>query len=228
MDQDIMFLTDTLQIFLSYLIIGLILCIPPYLGRWERLVKFFNRKDIDGLKLARIFVIIFPVFICLSVIITHLFQFYKELEVSSWLLFAPASVVIIPFLSAYFGIAAFSQAQGRIGLGDLGALLFSFGGFAAAGANIHDVLWCGRRTELYTIFWAGRDDLRPWVELFHAPSYDYRIFGFYMFVQVVIALAVAHIVFSRWLKVKRITPDFAPIGWVLDRNGFPGFCNHPD
>jgi hypothetical protein len=208
-----MFLEDTLHIFLSYLIIAVILWVPPYMSWWNRLVGFLNRREIEGRRLYLVLLIILPPLILISIIITHLFQFVKDLDVSFWLFFVPAAFIIIPFMSAYLGMASFARSHGKTGLGDLGALLFYFGGFGAAGANIHDVLWCGRRTELYTVFWAGGDDLRPWVELFHAPSYDYRIFGFYMFIQVVIALVVAHIVYFRWLKVKGIRPDNAPLKW---------------
>ncbi len=214
-----MFLDETLHIFISYVALAAALFIPPFMGWWERLLGFLNRRELDGQMICRIFLILFPLFILSSVVITHIFQFMKGLGVDFWL-FASASFVVIPFTAAYFGIAAFSKGGKGIGIGDLGVLLFFLGGFGAAGANIHDVLWCGRATELYTVFKPGGDDLKPWVDLFNPPSYDYRIFGFYMFIQVIIALTAAHIVYFRWMRMKKIKAASSPLIWSWSAMAF--------
>jgi len=87
--------------------------------------------------------------------------------------------------------------QGRIGAGTLLAFLFAAAAFGCAAANIHDVIWCGRVTNFYMNRHPAGSDLDLWVNLLRTGTTDYRIFGFYMFLQVVVALATAHVILRR-------------------------------
>lgn len=208
------FLEGTLHIFLIYLVLFLIFCVPPYFTWWERLVAGLNRVELKGAHLAAVFYPVAAALLIFSIVITHLFQYHKETGVNFHYHFAPASFIVIPLVTAFFGVTAWERARKRVGAGDLGVLLFCYGGFGVAGTNIHDVLWCGRATDLYTRLAIAGNDLSPWVELVRAPTHDYRMFGFYMLIQTLLGLAIAHVTYFRFLKIKQLDRRLGPLLWA--------------
>ena len=211
-----MFLEGTLHILLVYLGIGLVLCVPPRMKRWKKLVGFLNRAKINGRRLSRVCLLLFPPLMTVSVIICHLYCFHRELNISFWYLFMPAGFIAIQFMSSFFGVASFASHRKRVKFGNLVVLTLFFVGFGLAATNIHDALWCGRRTNFYTQFSAGGEDIAPWVNFFHAPSYDYRIFGFYMLIQAIVLLAMAHANFFGFMRINKVKRKLTPLklNWV--------------
>lgn len=203
-----MFLEGTFHIFLFYLIIGLILTIPPFMDWWKRLVFSLNNVKISGRTLYKLLIPVFSIVLIISILLIHFFQSRPELNLSFYLVFSPSAFLLIPLFSGFFGVLFFVKNKKEIGLGNLGVLLFSFGGFGLASSNIHDVVWCAKATNLYTQFTAGGHDLSLWLNTLNAPNYDYRIFGTYMLIQTIVLLAMAHANLLAFFKIKETKINF--------------------
>lgn len=170
-----------------------------------------NETKISGHVLSSILIPVSLGIIVLSILITHIFHFYPRLNLSFYLHFSLAAFLFIPLISGLFGIISYARNRKEVGLGNLAILTFSFGGFGLACGNIHDVIWCAKATNLYTQFNAGGHDLLLWVKTLNVPSYDYRIFGTYMLVQVIVLLAMGHVTLYKFMELNKTEKNFTPL-----------------
>ncbi|MFP4005787.1 MAG: hypothetical protein ACLFUR_03590 [Candidatus Hadarchaeia archaeon] len=84
-------------------------------------------------------------------------------------------------------------------LGDLSIFVVFFGCLGLAASRVHDVVFCARATDFYTRFNPGYE-LAPWVQRMNAPTYDYRVFGTYMLIEMIVLVLVSH---SIYFSVKK-------------------------
>ncbi|MEW6200834.1 MAG: hypothetical protein AB1546_02585 [bacterium] len=212
-----MFLSGTLNVFLVYLVVGMLLCIPPYTKWWKNLIIRLDSYQLNGRRLFAKIILIFPILQIISVFTVYIFTLRSDLyapflptQTFFFALFCPASFVIIPLTTAFYGAAGALKKDG-IKLGNFLLLLYFFGCFGAAASNIHDIIWCARATNLYRQFSAGGYDLAPWVEVLNAGTYDYRVFGFYMFIQFMIEFTLGLIIFKKYCDFNGVKEKFKPI-----------------
>jgi len=126
-------------------------------------------------------------------------------------IFAFFSFIAMPiglgFLMVYIHILKVGEY--RIGNGIL--LLFTGGMMAMAGVHLHDVIWCGVATDWYQTCRIGGYDLALFYDLFgitDTSRWDYRTFGLYMGIRVVIELNTGIL---GWWKYIQLNCSEGPI-----------------
>jgi hypothetical protein len=119
-------------------------------------------------------------------------------------IFAFFSFIAMPiglgFLIAYSHILKVGEYQ--VGNGIL--LLFIGVMMAMAGVHIHDVIWCGVATDWYQTEQIGGYDLALFYTTFRildATRWDYRTFGLYMCVRVIIEITTGILVYVKFVKI---------------------------
>jgi len=198
-----MFLEGTLHVLWIYFILGLILCVPPILlPKWKSLVQFFNKKEISNKKFIRIFLVSLGLIITVIAVILmtihspHLLNIQFSSFRTEYLIFnfyTFFSFILLPFACALIGCASYVKNSSSVKLGNFFIILIALFALALAGSFFHDVLWCGTRTELYTLEVNAGYDLDWWRNVLYVESKDYRMFGFYMTVLTIILLIYASI-----------------------------------
>jgi hypothetical protein len=134
----------------------------------------------------------------------HAFQYNRENVRISFEVFACFSFFLMPVGLPFIAEVIPHFRAGAVRLGTLLAFLFAAGGFGSAATNIHDVIWCWKATNGYTVERLAGADLDFWVNTLRAGTRDYRIFGMYMLIQVIIALATAHVILARLPRLGKL------------------------
>jgi len=201
--------TSWFQVLIIYLIIGLILWLPPiFLPQWKKLVIYLNRREIINKKRIEIFLTI----ICIPIIITaivlislfnqNMFRFVfggnEELEAQFFGIFAGFTFILMPISMAIIAIIAYIHNTESPKLGYIFILLFAFGAIAMAGSFYHDFLWCGTATEWYTVENLGGYDFDMWTWLLHIESRDYRLLGISQGILAIILVIYSFILLWRF------------------------------
>lgn len=199
-----MFLEGTLHIFILYIFLGFLLGISVLEGWWESLINFKSKVESEIIP-NWVFLALLGL-IMLTIVISHLHKFW---EVVPFYQFAFMTFLVLPLASASFGVFSFVKNQEKAVLGETFNLMFLFGGLGLAASNLHDIIWCGKTTNLFTIEDLGKNDLDLWVNLLNIPSYDYRILGFYMIIQAVLLLLLSYFTFSSFKDLKGNTYEAA-------------------
>jgi len=181
-------LSDYYQVLTIYLIVGVILCLPPLiLPQWKSLVRFLNKIETKHKKLLEIFFCGLSIFIIATAlvlisyfnvnIITRLQFDTLEAEAEYFTIFAGFTFLLMPFAMALIGATAYIHNQSEIKFGDFFIILFAFTALALAGGFYHDVLWCGNATNWYTELSEGGYDFDVWMVVVGVNNRDYRLLG---------------------------------------------------
>ena len=179
-------IADFIHVLIVYLIIGLILWLPPLiLPQWKSLVKYLNKKEIMNKKRFEIFLIILSVsiiiiaFILISLHNQRLFPIeFEHITVESYFhIFATFTFLLLPVSMGIIVTITYIHNSVKPKLGKFFILLFAFSALALAGSLYHDFLWCGTATEWYTKLWEGTYDFDVWNLLVGVQSNDYRLLG---------------------------------------------------
>ncbi|NVM31785.1 MAG: hypothetical protein HWN65_23300 [Candidatus Helarchaeota archaeon] len=198
-----MFLEGTFHVLWIYIIFGLVLCLPPLLlPQWKSLVEHFNKKEISS---PKSFVLIMMgsglIISVIAIILISLYNPYLFGPQSGELFFyffSFTSFIILPFGLALIGSASYIHFSSKPKLGNFLLVLLALFAIGLGGSFLHDVIWCGTITNFYTQEWVTQShDLDFWCNLLRVESKDYRVFGFYMLVMVIILLIFAAILLWR-------------------------------
>ncbi len=198
-----MFLEGTYHVLLIYLLFGLILCLPPLLlPQWKSLVEYLNKKEIQSTKSYRVILMGLGLGIAVSAII--FISFYNPYLLgpqSSQLFFnffSFISFILLPFGLALKGSASYIHFSLKPKFGNFLLILLAIFAIGLAGSFLHDFIWCGTITQFYTQQYDTQSyDLDFWRSLLDVESKDYRVFGFYMIVMVIILVIFAAILLWR-------------------------------
>ncbi|NVM02300.1 MAG: hypothetical protein HWN67_08180 [Candidatus Helarchaeota archaeon] len=214
-----MFLDGTYHVLLIYCIVGCIICLPPlFLPQWESLVSYFNKKDIAYENFWKNFLFYCGIIITIIAIfatsyynphilgpkfgsrleeIIYTFVFQADV-VNFFLFFSLFAFIFLPLGLAFIGTFAYMKNSTNIKQGYLFIVFISLFALGLAASFFHDFLWCGTRTIWYTQSWDSGYDLVPWREFLHVESKDYRVFGFYMLILVIILLSYTAILINKY------------------------------
>ena len=203
-----MFLDGTYHVLLIYIIVGLILCIPPLImPQWKSLVQSLNKRELSNKKHISIILICLGLAISIiSIIFMTLHAYYLlnvvytsyEVEYIMFNLYTIFSFNLLPLALALIGTASYIKYSSNPKLGNVSILLIALFALGLAGSYLHDVLYCATRTELYTLEVNASYDLVWWLNLLRVESKDYRVFGFYMNVLTIILIIFASILLWRF------------------------------
>ena len=199
-----MFLEGTFHIFLVYLLIFIAVISFPLIFKtqWKELLNYFNKIELSQRrsKLLNLFLLCSSLgliggsILVISLFNENLFHILPDGE-TSFNLYASFAFLLLPI---GFGlICAYGLLRNSIiKLGHFFLCLCCFLCMGFAGANFHDFLWCGLATKWYSVPLEAGYDLDLWINLFQSPTRDYRVFGFYMEIQVIIFCA--YIILNLW------------------------------
>lgn len=211
-----MYISKTPHVLAIYLAVGIFLIGFPLTRWWARLVGW-----LDGLgRIERWYpvsvVIITAILAHLTVLVMNAFQYDKENSRISFETFCTFSFFLMPIGLPFLAEVIPHLRAGAVRPGTLLAYLFAVGGFGSAATNIHDVIWCWKATNGYTVERFAGIDLDFWTNTLHTGTKDYRIFGFYMVVQIIIALAASHVILARLPRLGKIgySHAFIPFCWL--------------
>ena len=209
-----MFLEGTFHIFLIYLLILLAVIIFPLIFKtqWKNLLNYFDKielsqtwsKTLRLLLLCSSLGLIGGSILIISFFNEHLFHILPNGEISFYL-YASFAFSLLPIgfgLICVYGLIRNSII--KLGQFFLGLCCFLCMGFA--GANLHDFLWCGLATKWYSVPSEAGYDLDLWINLFRSPTRDYRVFGFYMGIQVIIFCV--YIFLNLWRYFQGLPSNF--------------------
>ncbi len=199
-----MFLEGTLYIFLIYLVILVAVIIFPvvFKNKFDALVNYFNRKEFQSRNLSYLLLILGIGLIISSSFVISLFNRHLFDILEGWWgfhFFATFAFTLLPIGIGLVCAYGFIRNTNSVPQGTFFLFLLCFFCFGFAATNLHDVLWCGTRTGWFAFDVSAGYDLDLWINLFQSPSDDYRIFGFYMGVQVVIFCVYALVNLWRYL-----------------------------
>jgi len=200
----------TIQILVFYIIffsilVSLLLFSKKFLGIFDKLNKFHFTREDSMFKLNYLAIGILIAIIGFSTFIIG----FRELRAGNYPMFALFAIFafyILPLALGFLGIYAYIIGRGEYYFGSAVLLVISTFAFASVGSNLHDVLWCGVATKGYTTTNLAGDDLYLWFVAFgitDRTKTDYRIFGFYMFLQVIIEITVGTIAFYQYYKLNK-------------------------
>ncbi len=178
---------DYFHVLTVYLIIGLVLWLPPLiLPQWKSLVKFLNKKKTRH-KIA-LEVILFSLsagIIITSICLISVFndniirlQFDDIAdEANFFTLFAGFTFLLMPFAMGIIAATTYVHNRTTFKLGNFFVLLVAFCALAMAGSFYHDVLWCGTATDWYTKVNLGGYDFDLWTIIVGVTNRDYQLLG---------------------------------------------------
>jgi len=176
----------------------------------DRLDEIQVSKEDPSFKMTYFAILILIVLIAGSIIIIG----QKDLRAGNFqmfVIFAILSFWIVPFALGLLALYSFIISREEYHLGREFILGISFMCFGAVGSNIHDVLWCGVHTEGYQNKKIAGSDIALFYLVFglNDPGIvDYRSFGLFMLVQVIIELIIGSIAFYKFYSLNRNTnPD---------------------
>jgi len=204
------FLEGTIQIFIFYIILISILAYfllfsKRFLGLFKKLNSVHITKEESIFKLNYLAIGILIVIIAFSVFIIG----FRELRANNYpmfVVFAILAFYILPIALGFLGLYAYIIGREEYHFGSAILLVVGMVSFGCLGSNLHDVIWCGVATEGYTTTNLAGDDLYLWFVFFGIMDRsitDYRIFGFYMLIQVVIEITVGTIAFYQYYKLNK-------------------------
>lgn len=198
-----MFLEGTFHVLWIYIIFGLVLCLPPLLlPPWKSLVHYFNKREISRRNSLRIFLIVFGLALAITAMVFMCLHhpYFFELEFSTfdakYLFFnfyTLFSFILLPAGLALVGCASYIKYSSNLKLGNFFIITVGLLALGLGGSFLHDIFWCGTRTDLFTHSVNSGYDLEWWRDLVSVTSKDYRVFGFYMIVLTIILLIFASI-----------------------------------
>jgi hypothetical protein len=185
-------------------IIILLTIVKPIDQLLMRLNMIRITKDQRLFRLNYIFFIGIWVIVGITMVLIGWLKFRMTSE--GFQIFAFFSFIAMPiglgFLIAYSNIL--KKGEYQVGNGIL--LLLSGAMMAMAGVHIHDVIWCGVATDWYQIIQIGGYDLALFYNTFGIidPSrWDYRTFGLYMSIRVIIEFTTGVLAFIKYVKISR-------------------------
>jgi len=178
---------DYIHVLVVYLIIGLILWLPPLiLPQWRSLVQFLNKKETRHKKAIEIILCI----ISAGIIITSIglisvfndniirLQFENiEDEANFFTIFAGFTFILMPLAMGIIAATTYVHNLSQFKLGDFFVLLFAFCALAMTGSFYHDVLWCGTATDWYSRVNQGGYDFDVWTIVVGVTNRDYQLLG---------------------------------------------------
>ncbi len=179
-------IVDFIHVLIVYGIIGLILWLPPLiLPQWKSLVEYLNKKEITNKKSIEIFLILLSIsIIIITLILISLFnsnlfrlEFENITEESFFGIFAAFTFLLLPVTMGLIVTITYIHNSAKLKLGEFFILLFACSALALAGSFYHDFLWCGTRTNWYTIPAFGGYDFDVWNLIVGVQSKDYRLLG---------------------------------------------------
>ena len=208
-------IADFIHVLIVYLIIGLILWLPPLiLPQWKSLVKYLNKKEITNKKPFEVFLIILSIsVIIITLILISLFnsnlfrlEFENITEESNFFsIFASFTFLLLPVTMGIIVTITYIHNSVKLKLGEFFILLFAFSALALAGSLYHDFLWCGTRTNWYTTPAFGGYDFDVWNFIVGVQSKDYRLLGASQGVLALILIVYSIILlwkFNSFLEIK--------------------------
>ncbi|NVM28075.1 MAG: hypothetical protein HWN65_04470 [Candidatus Helarchaeota archaeon] len=205
-------IADFIHVLIVYLIIGLILWLPPLIvPQWKSLVKYLDKKEIMSKKRFEILLIILSVsiiiiaFILISLHNQRLFPIEFENMSSYFHIFATFTFLLLPVSMGIIVTITYIRNSVKLKLGEFFILLFAFSALALAGSLYHDFLWCGTRTNWYTTPAFGGYDFDVWNLLVGVQSNDYRLLGACQGVLALILIVYSIILlwkFNSFLEIK--------------------------
>lgn len=208
-----MFFDGTYHVLVIYIILGLILCVPPLImPQWKSLVQSLNKREL--LKKKRLSIILFCLGMAISIIsiifMTMHAYYLLNLEYASYdveyimfNLYTLFSFNLLPLALALIGTASYIKFSSNPKLGNVLIILIALFALGLAGSYLHDVLYCATRTELYTLEVNAGYDLDWWLNLLQVESKDYRVFGFYMNVLTIILIIFSSILLWRFSSIMK-------------------------
>lgn len=211
-----MYISKTPHVLVIYLLIWIFLAGFPLTRWWAWLVGWLDGLGHIGRWYAVSVVIFVPVLAHLTVLIMNAFQYNNENSRVSFDVFAGFSFFLMPIGLPFFAEVIPHFRAGAVRPGTLLAYLFAASGFGSAATNIHDIIWCWKATNGYTVESLAGTDLDFWANALNTGTKDYRIFGFYMVIQVLIALAASHVILARLPRLGKIgySRAFIPLCWL--------------
>lgn len=200
----------TYQILLFYVIflsilIYLLFFSKRFLGIFDKLDKFHFKKGDSKFWLNYLAIGILIGIIAFSAFII-VFREARAGNFPMFVLFAILSFYILPVALGFLGIYAYIIGRGEYYFGSAILLAISMVCFGCLGSNLHDVIWCGVATDGYLTKVRVGDDLALYFALFGITDKndtDYRTFGFYMLIQVIIEITVGTMAFYQYYKFNR-------------------------
>lgn len=180
-------LEDYIHVLFVYLIIGLVLWIPPLIiPQWKTLVRKLNEKDVPRRRAIELFlfslsaVIMVITFLLISVFNSNIIRLQFENitdEANFFALFAGFTFMFMPGAMGIIGATTYVHNRPSFKLGDFFVLLVAFCALAMAGSFYHDVLWCGSATNWYTEVHLGGYDFDVWTMVVGVDNRDYQLLG---------------------------------------------------
>ncbi|MBD3354266.1 MAG: hypothetical protein GF364_22480 [Candidatus Lokiarchaeota archaeon] len=201
---------DYLQVLKLYSVIAFVLWIPPLIPKWNKLVVRLNTKKIENKKkLVKIFFFFSFVIILIAIILINLFNMRlfrldfenTDQEALFFTFFALFTFMLMPVVMGLVVATAYISYSEHPKWGDFLVILFASGALGMAGSFYHDVLWCGTRTEWYTIESLGGYDFDVWQIVVNVDSYDYRLLGISQGTLALFLVIYAIILFHKLGKV---------------------------
>ncbi|MHA1428452.1 MAG: hypothetical protein ACTSQI_20910 [Candidatus Helarchaeota archaeon] len=128
------------------------------------------------------------------------FEFFAVIAFLVPLILGPA--IAMPFyLTRETGDSPLNlfQVAGRHVDNRNGAEIFIiYAAFGVVASNFHDVLWCGEKTNWFTVTGHIGPELEIWVNVVGANTFDYVFFGFFMLLHVIFCGAIAVLLLQRY------------------------------
>ena len=201
-----MFLEGTLYIFLIYTAILLAVIIFPifFKKQWHSFINYFNKIELSEAQTRKVKYLVlclglsFLVNSCYMIALKNVHLFNALPGVTGFNIFATFAFLLLPIAIGLICLYGYLRDTNSILLGTFFLFLLCFLCFGFAGTNLHDLLWCGTRTEWFSIPVDAGYDLDLWINFFGCPSRDYRIFGFYMGYHVLIFCIYAFVNLWRY------------------------------
>ena len=201
-----MFLIGTEFALLFHIIVGLVLCVPPLLPQWKKLLITLNEKKLlQKQKIILILMISGLILTAISIISITFHHSYilrlnfinLEAEIFYFHFFALFTFFLMPGGLAFIGTAAYLKKTEDPRLGNFFLILLALIAMGLAGSFLHDVLWCGTRTGFFAWEADAGYDIDWWLNFMHIASKDYRNLLFYMGILVCILITYASILLYK-------------------------------
>ena len=204
------FLDGTIQIFIFYIILisifaYFLLFSKKFKDLFDRLNKIHITKANSIFRLNYLAIMILIVIVTVSIFIIG-FREARADNFSMFVVFAILSFYILPIAIGLLGLYSYIIKNEEYSVGSIILLTISFVCFGAFGSNLHDVLWCGMATDFYQKENLAGDDIYLFFVIFGIPDKaktDYRIFGFYMFIQIILEITIGTIAFYQYYKLNK-------------------------
>ncbi len=200
----------TAQIFAFYAIMILVIiylvCFSEKVeARIEKLNKIIVSKEDSKFKQVYLAIAILSVITFISIALIS----FKDLRATNFEVFAIFAIFafwILPIALGLLGVYSFILKRGTYRLGDALLLTICFASFGMIGSNFHDVLWCGTVTNWYQTEKIAGADIALYFNtfgIFDGGRYDYRTFGLFMVIQIVLELTIGTTSLYKYYKIDK-------------------------